>query len=359
MGLGQHPSYKSIIESDRGLHLSLYLVNGSAQSLQLQIGECLDQARALLDGVLDSAEQQKFLQPISNLQADPRLLRKMNGNIGIFRKDNSFRILNLPIELKTQCHVSSSFHVKPVLQWMQVDREFYLVGLGESFADLYRGNQTSLRKIDSLFFSSGRRATKSFMSRLSRPRTLNRDQRLVDEIVLWLKEMFEQEAPGARVYFVGDRNLVSEVASKWRYRGIIQNPLFSVYDNRQVVEFTSLIRLGLKFEAHSKMKEAVQEYKNAEQQDLARKNLFQVARAVVSGKVKKLIIADGVKVFGRIDKKTGGLAIHPVEMDHEDDDILDDLAQAVLTRGGEVIVAPQDQLPTTSPVLAILNRPGV
>lgn len=53
-----------------------------------------------------------------------------------------------------------------------------------------------------------------------------------------------------------------------------------------------------------------------------------------------------------------GQAIHPVELDHEDDDILDDLAQAVLTAGGEVIVAPKDQLPTTSPVLAILkSRP--
>ena len=45
-------------------------------------------------------------------------------------------------------------------------------------------------------------------------------------------------------------------------------------------------------------------------------------------------------------------------MDHEDDDILDDLAQIVLSQGGEVIVASKNEIPKGRPILAILDDGG-
>jgi hypothetical protein len=43
-------------------------------------------------------------------------------------------------------------------------------------------------------------------------------------------------------------------------------------------------------------------------------------------------------------------------MDHEDDDILDDLAQMVLALGGDVVVARPEEIPKGRTVLAILNN---
>ncbi len=91
---------------------------------------------------------------------------------------------------------------------------------------------------------------------------------------------------------------------------------------------------------------------------MASKNIFQIARAVVRGQVRKLVIMEDISIFGKIDRKSGGLAIHPFDQDHEDDDILDDLAQMVLSQGGEVIVAPRDQIPKGRPILAILEDDG-
>ena len=71
--------------------------------------------------------------------------------------------------------------------------------------------------------------------------------------------------------------------------------------------------------------------------------------------MKKLIVASEIKIFGRLDKNTGGLAIHPFDLDHEDDDILDDLAQTVLASGGEVVVASKDDIPKGRPALAIVE----
>jgi hypothetical protein len=100
---------------------------------------------------------------------------------------------------------------------------------------------------------------------------------------------------------------------------------------------------------------SILEFEEASELGLARKNLFQIAAAAVEGRVKKLIVAEETVIWGRLDRRTGGVLLHPVQMDHQDDDILDDLAEIVLSHGGEVVIAPADSMPKGRPVVAILN----
>jgi len=53
---------------------------------------------------------------------------------------------------------------------------------------------------------------------------------------------------------------------------------------------------------------------------------------------------------------SGDLVIHPEHLDHEDDDLLDDIAQTVIQNGGEVIVAKRNEIPNRRPILAILKN---
>lgn len=98
------------------------------------------------------------------------------------------------------------------------------------------------------------------------------------------------------------------------------------------------------------------EFSIAEDQSRIAKNIFQISKAVARGEVRKLMVAADAKVFGKIDPKTGGLAINPYHLDHEDYDILDDLAQAVIAQGGEVVVAAEDEMPRARIAMAILKR---
>lgn len=99
------------------------------------------------------------------------------------------------------------------------------------------------------------------------------------------------------------------------------------------------------------------EYQLAEAISLGKRNLFQIARAAVAGRVRKLIISDESRIFGKLDRGSGQLAIHAYDKDHEDDDILDDIAQEVITQGGEVVIVKQNELPTSDPALAIVDPP--
>ena len=111
----------------------------------------------------------------------------------------------------------------------------------------------------------------------------------------------------------------------------------------------------MKEQSHRLIEKALLEFRLAEDGNRTKKNIFQIAKAVVQGKVRKLIVTDELCIFGRIDQGSGGLAIHPFDLDHEDDCILDDLAQMVLSQGGEVVVAKRSEIPKGRPILAILD----
>lgn len=349
---------RPILESSEGIHLTIYLVNrGDSSDLKKQLTESLAEAYEWLHNAQTMEERNKFLQPIYSLIKDPRIFEKMKGNIGIFRTKDSFRILNLPIQVERQCHVATSFHVKPLLRWMQIDRDFLLLGLTRDAAHVYLGSQASYQKIETILYADLYRPSQhsSEASHISKFISQNLQQ---DEIFYaineWLDHVTQKSKP--KLFIAGDRNLVQSYLKSLNYKNAIKTPIALSFDESSIGDIYSQILTIMKNEAKLTLEQALFEYRLAEDLNAGKKNIFQIAKAAVQGRIKKLIIADGINVFGKIDKKTGGLAIHPFDLDHEDDDLLDDLAQTVLASGGEVVIAPQEEIPKGRPILAILEH---
>ncbi|MFO7535513.1 MAG: hypothetical protein R6X19_07515 [Kiritimatiellia bacterium] len=69
------------------------------------------------------------------------------------------------------------------------------------------------------------------------------------------------------------------------------------------------------------------------------------------GQLATLLIEDGRQIPGRISAATG--QVHLAELsDPEVDDVLDDLGQLVLSKGGQVALVPADQMPTDTGIAA-------
>jgi hypothetical protein len=144
---------KPLLESSDGVHLTVYLDNpGKLTDLKIQLREAINQASDWLHPVMSVEERIKFLEPLDALLLDTRILKQMKGNIGLFRNQNSFRVLNIPVDVEQTCQVATSFHIKPLLRWLQTDREFLLLGLESKAAHLYLGSQDSLKLVDSVLF---------------------------------------------------------------------------------------------------------------------------------------------------------------------------------------------------------------
>lgn len=345
---------KNLIESREGLHLTGYLVNRGHDlgHLKSQLSAVISEASEFLTPVLSAEDKQKFLSPLVQLLANTRALARMKGNIGLFRTRSAFRVLSLPIDVEHSCIVASSFHVKPLLKWIQNDEAFLLLGLNEAGAHLYYGSQTSLLKVDSLPYAEGPPPQQA-ARRTSRRKWRKSVAQAVAPVHDWIAELTLKGQP--RMFVAGERHLAEAFLKESSYRNIVRVPIWSTYQEHLLPTIATVIRKLRKRELSLRLEKAILEFHLAEEMNLARKNVFQIARAAIEGKVRKLIVADGIRIFGKIDPRTGSVAIHPHDMDHEDDDILDDLAQTVLAHGGEVIVASREEIPKGRPLLAILE----
>ena len=219
---------KNLSEGQKGVCISIYIGPGNFGTTRAALENSLAEAKAFLDAILEPEQMEVYLKRLQSISGGAKILRQFKGSIAIFCSKKFFHMMNLPIEVENLTVVANSFHIKPLLKWMQIS-----------------------------------------------------SQSAVDAVLL--------------------------------------------------------------------------EFEEADELGLARRNLFQIAHAAVEGRVKKLILAEDMVIWGKLDRKTGGILLNPFQMDHEDDDVLDDLAEVVISKGGEVLIVPMESMPKARPALAILN----
>lgn len=329
---------KPLIASRDGVHLTAYLVNrGDLIDLKSQLRTVIDETYEWLCGVKTVDERKKFLEPLDSLLHDSRIFKQMKGNVGVFRNEESFRVLNVPVDVEQSCQVATTFHVKPLLRWIQADQEFLFIGLEKETAHIYFGSQESFKLIDVIVFTDSHYKADSTLFSLN-------------EVIFKLTKSFKP-----KIFMAGEFTLIQKFLKDIKYKNIVKPPISNVFTVRDAASLCDIIRQTLRDQSKKSFENTIQEFKLAEEGHRLQKNIFQISKAVVAGKVRKLIVTDELSIFGKIDVQSGGLAIHPFDLDHEDDCILDDLAQIVLNQGGDVVVAKRDEIPSGRPILAILD----
>lgn len=353
---------KPILESENGVHITAYLVNrGDLIDLKSQLKTVISESYEwLINSAMSMEERKRFLEPLDSLLLDARIFKQMKGNIGLFRTLDSFRVLNIPVDIQQSCQVATSFHVKPLLRWLQADRDFLLLGLDKDSAHLYLGSQDSFKLVDSILFPDFFKEKHSFDGYMSLKEA--RQKKVKEgETFAWLNEWVKQltKTTKPKLFVAGEKSKVDGLNCHLQYANSVKTPISYSFGQHNISDICANIRKILKDESKKALEKSLLEFKFAEKGNRTRKNIFQISKAVVQGKVRKLIVIDDLSIFGKIDKKSGGLALHPFDLDHEDDCILDDLAQMVLSQGGEVIVAKRDEIPKGRPILAILDDDGL
>lgn len=335
---------KPILESSKGIHLTSYISNsGDLADFNRQLEETINKAKKNLADVMGAKEITKFLGPITSLIGEERILTGFKGNIGIFRTKNSFWILNIPIEVEQLCVVATTFHIKPLLKWMQLDRDFLLLGLEEDTIHLYQGSNHSLKSLYSFNLKDLKESSY--------------------EIIYPLNETINSftKNSGIRIFVSGENSVSDELLKNLDYENISRLPFWPFFDQECLEDICLDIRSGLLQEAQEALEQSIMDFNYASDLKIANRNIVEIARAAVLGRVTKLLIAEEVKIFGKLNLITGAIALNLEDEDHEDDDLLDDIAQVVLAHGGQVSIVTKDKIPFGRAALAILenSRPYV
>jgi hypothetical protein len=335
---------RPLLESNGGIHLSAYLNNhGDIIDLKRQILKTIDLSHKTLSNVMSLKERNKFLEPLDSLLLDARIFKQMKGNLGIFRNQHAFVLLSIPIDVLQTFQIASTFHVKPLLKWLQADQEFLLLGFKDDSAYLYLGGHDSIKLLDSI-----------------RLPDFFKDEKLtnVEDATSWLGDWltpYTKTTP-ARMFLAGHPLLVSRVSQFFKYEYLVKTPIVNSFEEYNLQDICASIRIIVKQDSEKIVLNKQREFHRFENESKLCKNIFKISKAITEGRVQKLLISDDLNVFGKIDKDSGEITIHPFDLDHEDDDLLDDLAQMVLRQGGEVIVSSQKDIPQSRPILAILKN---
>jgi len=151
--LGSH--IQGIVESKGGIHVTVYVertpdVAGRA----FQIREAVETAKDLMISSVAVEEIDEILLPFRNLLEEQKTLRGLKGNFGIFRRKGLFRIMPIPHDVEHLAVVADTFHVKPLLKWLQHHNRFVWIDLRLPQWNVMVGDNYQTRSLPTMNFKA-------------------------------------------------------------------------------------------------------------------------------------------------------------------------------------------------------------
>ena len=124
---------------------------------------------------------------------------------------------------------------------------------------------------------------------------------------------------------------------------------YDSFENKQLMEGVWEIIEPIYLE---KTQNLVNSFKNAKANSLSSDDLAQITSADFENRVETILIEADRIIPGKIDYNDGKIELGDIT-DPDFDDILDDLAELVLKKRGEVIVLPKERMPSDTGIAAI------
>ena len=253
---------KPLLESKKGQHLTVYVPNDqNIFQLKSQLRETLDLAYEYLAPVMNPESLVRFLTPIHNTIEDTKLLKNLKGNVALFRNEKSFRILSLPVSVEQTCVLATSFHVKPLLRWIQVDRDFLLLGIHETSASLYQGNQSTFSLVDTIIFPTTLQSS-SHQTKLEDLKMENSKILENNEIVVWLNEWLFRLTKDIKptLFIAGQKEQKSSFLKGYCYESMSRKAISSAFSQEKAADICAEIRAHLKKDTKKELEQALFEF---------------------------------------------------------------------------------------------------
>jgi hypothetical protein len=152
--------------------------------------------------------------------------------------------------------------------------------------------------------------------------------------------------------------LVALPENQARFRNISQNPLLIDEgvnlnaDSLSNEELCKRVWMLARPYYDARLEELIEEYGEAQSRDLGSDDISSVIKAAVEGKVETLLVESGRLIPGHINFKTASYEDDDLA-NPEIDDLLDDIGECVLSKGGNIVMTPAHLMPSGKGLAAI------
>lgn len=317
-----------------------------------------------------AAAAESLLAPFRALEDDHAFWNHGQEGLAIFAAPDLFRIYRLQRSVPERAIVAQSFHTKPLLRILQSSDRFHVLGLNRREAVLYEGNRDAIAPID-IVPGTPRMVTGEPLaeqragdivvgSTLGEPTTREGDDATQDVVDQDTDAFFRTVDHAVLVHHTRPTGLPLLLAAlpqyHHRFRAVSTN---SALDDGAIdVYAPDLAPDALRERAWEIMRPRylarlaalTDVYRMAKPDGLSTDDIVHAAKAATEGRVQTLLIEADRMMPGHID------ADGNVTMSEGDgpgvDDVLDDLGEQVLRTGGDVVVVPKEDMPSSTGVAA-------
>jgi hypothetical protein len=364
--------------------ISLYQPTHRANPDRLQdpirFKNLLAQAERSLAEKFPGREIDALLKPMRDLQDDYQFWSHQEDGLAMFRTADTFAYYQLQRRVDELVVVADSFHVKPIIRQVQSADQFQVLWLDLHNFRLFEGNRDVLDEVDlgdlpsTLKEALGSDLTEAHETawspgpgrgRMGEPAITAGMGGRKDELRNDMERFFR---------FV-DREVEDRFSKPSKQPLILAALPEHQCEFRKISRNSALLPEGIAIDPGSLTEDALREraWKAIEPVYLARlaelKETFgsadaagkgvsrvpDAAREAAAGRIATLLVESGRIVPGRLDVESGKITKTPTLDDADVDDLLDDVAEAVLRTGGDVVVVPADRMPTDTGLAGILR----
>lgn len=318
-----------------------------------------------------------LLEPFEALLHDDLFRGKALDGLAVFGTADSFRVVTLPRPVPELVVVADSFHTKPLIRLVQSADRYQILAFDRHAAKLYEGDRDTLDEVEmaegvprTIEDALGTELTEphstvaSYGAGAGGPRSAHgspamhhghggrKDQTEIDDERFFRaldRAILEHHSRPSGLPLM----LAALPEHHAMFRKVSHNPQLMADGIRLDPELLSVDRLRQEAwkivePAHRARLTGLKEaYGQSVAKGLGSADLTDIAEAAIAGRVGTLMVEAERQIPGRIDGETG--AITTGDLAHPGvDDLLDDLAELVLRKGGEVTVAAADEMPTAT-----------
>lgn len=384
------PELKELLEARGGPAVSLYLPthrpNDEADADRLRFRAALDRAAELLRRAPGQAAPD-LLEDLEPLAREDEFWRWQADGLAVFRSPTLRRLYRLPTPFPELLVVADTFHTRPLLTYLQDPGRYWVLDLARKRVRLFEGSAAGLREVrppglprsmEEALGHGFERDDAVLITRQETTGTHGEHGRGGIQPVFHGHGMgVDDEEPELRRFFRKVDGAVAEYVA--RRRGPV---ILAAVEERQslyraVTDLEALAEEGVEAsvrdwspdrlhreawpiaqrEAGRRADGAVELWERARRVGKGEPDLASLARQAAMSRVRMLLVEVDRRIWGRLDRETGELEI--VREGGEDPgpsvvEVLDELGEMVLLRGGDVLGLPAGRIPTGTGVAGIL-----
>jgi hypothetical protein len=314
-------------------------------------------------------EVRPLVEKFQALGGDSSFWNHRTEGLAVFGSPEGFHIFDLQQAVKDLVVAADSFHVKPLLRALQSADRFQVLALNRHEAKLYEGSREALDLVETPNVPST--ITEALGDELTDPHQTVASYGLgaggggkamhhghgakMDEVEIDMLRFFRAIDRGVLEHHSRPSGLPLMLAAlpenESEFRGVSHNPFLMSEGLSMNPEALSADALREKAwevmepVVRKRLADRVERYQVARSRELGSDVPAEVAMAVVAGRVGTLLIEGERQIPGRLNTATGRIELGELT-DPTIDDVLDDLAEAVLRKKGEVVVVPAEHMPS-------------